>query len=126
MDRKDIFFKSNNFDNLKETQNLEYLIKKLVEIFENDGFEFYPEWRNKHSSGKRRNFTFKVIQESGKEVNLITIYPKSGWLKVEVYRGIYNKNHYSVNIDTIDDKNAMKALLKDVKKIYNTISTFKI
>lgn len=50
----------------------------------------------------------------------------SGWLKVEVYRGMYHKNHYTVNVDTIDDMNAIKALIEDAKDIYNTICTFKI
>lgn len=63
MNKKDVFFESNNFDNLKETQNLEYLTKKLIELFEIEGFKFYPEWRKCHSSGKRKNFTFKAIQK---------------------------------------------------------------
>lgn len=98
----------------------------MVEIFEDEGFKFYPEWRETHSTGKLKNFTFKVDQRADRFENIITIYPMSGWLKVEVYRGQYNKTHYRVGIETINSPYYMKALIEDAKDIYNSLSALKI
>ena len=127
MDFKDHFFNSEDFDNLKITINIEELTIKLVALFEKEKFKFYPEWRGIHKSGThRKNFTFKVKQPSGKLENIITIYPMAGWLKVEVYRGQYEKTHYSVYLNTIDEYEQIKPLLKDATDIYNSISTLKL
>jgi|GEM_PF-781028 len=127
MGMNDRFFNSTDFNNLRETRNIEELTIKLVGLFEKEGFKFYPEWRGTHKSGKnRKNFTFKARQPSGKLENIITIYPMAGWLKVEVYRGQYAKTCYSVHPDTFDDYEQMNLLLKDATDIYNSISTLKV
>lgn len=59
----------------------------------------------------------------GRNQNLITVYPMSGWLKVEIYRGQYDKKHYPVNVNNIGDYEEMKPLLDDAISIYNSIST---
>lgn len=128
MEFKEYFLKSGDFSNLKRTRNLEELILRLIALFERNGFKFYPEWRGIHKSGQfRKNFTFKVRQSSdGRNQNLITIYPMSSWLKVEIYRGQYDKKYYPVNAENIDDNIAMKPLLDDAIDIYNSISTLKL
>ena len=50
----------------------------------------------------------------------------AGWLKVEVYRGEYDKTYYRVHPYTIDDYEQMNPLLKDATNIYNSISTLKL
>ncbi len=123
MDLKDVFLNNENFKNLSKTRNIRELTIKLIELFEKEGFKFYPEWRGIHRSGEyRKNYTFKVEQPTGKLVNIITVYPMDGWLKVEVYRGQYDKTHYSVFQNNIDDYEQMKPMLYDVRDIYNSIS----
>ncbi len=123
MDRKERFLNSQDFENLKLTSNLGELVIKLIALFENEGFRFYPEWRRVHKTGKlRKNFTFKAKQPAGKLENIVTIYPMSGWLKVETYRGQYNKKSYRVNVSNIEDPAQLKPLLDDAKDIYNSIS----
>lgn len=127
MDSKDEFLSNSDFDNLRKVKNLEVLTLNLINLFEEEGFQFYPEWRGIDKSGRyRKNFTFKAKQLTGRIENIITIYPMTGWLKVEVYRGEYDKTPYPINIDNINDIVKMRPLLDDAKDIYNSISTFKI
>lgn len=128
MDLKEYFLNSADFENLKRTSNLEELTLKLIALFKHAGFKFYPEWRGIHKSGQfRKNFTFKVRQSAdSRNQNLITVYPMSGWLKVEIYRGQYDKKHYPVNVNNIGDHVEMEPLLNDAISIYNSISTLKL
>lgn len=41
----------------------------------------------------------------------------AGWLKVGVYRGQYNKAHYKVNINNIDNSEQMKPMLDDASAV---------
>jgi len=128
MNRKERFFSSDDFESLKQTNNLEELVLKLIARFEEKGFRFYPEWRTKHKTGKdRKNFTFKVEQPADSiNENLITIYPQSGHLKVEIYRGQTNKTYYKVDPSNVDDSAQLKPLLDDAKAVYNSISVFSL
>jgi len=122
MSRKDNFFKSADFENIKKTNNLEELILKLIDKFESEGFSFYPAWRVTDKSGEFKKFTFKVNQPAEKNENLITVHPQSNELKVEIYRNQNDITYYRVKIENIDDPAQMKPLLDDAKRIYNSIS----
>lgn len=121
MDEKEIFFNDENFKIYSE--KLKELILGLIDVFEDNKFEIYPEWRINHNVNGKKVFTFKAKnpRNTSKEPNIITIYPKANWLQVEVYHGEYDKHLYEVrDINSIEDE-----LIEDAWSVYKGVAVLR-
>ena len=75
-------------------------------------------WRDDRKSGENV-FIFEVEQRKDENrKNLITLRPRSSFLRVEVYWNKYDKHYFNIyDPDDISDD-----LLKEISEMYNMIS----
>lgn len=104
------------------SEKLKQLMVYVFKIFNDNGFEFYPEWRNEHNVNGKKVFLLKALnpRKVNSDPNIVTIYPMSDWLKIEVYYGQRNKHYYDIR--NINDVN--KEMVEDAWSIYKGIAHF--
>lgn len=99
----------------KKNQNI---LIRLDEWLTKKGYLYNRFWREKHTEPGGKVSIFQVINQKGREKNLITIRPQTSWIKIEVYWGQDNKHFYKISAPNRFDPKMMA----DIEEKYGKIS----
>lgn len=110
-------FKSN--DKFKKlSPDVSRIVEKLDNVLSDKGYLYRGIWRDNKKS-RENVFIFEVEQRKGeKRKNLITLRPRSSFLRVEVYWSESDKHYFYIH----DSDDIPDDLLKEISEMYNMIS----